>query len=323
MSWQPPWWCRHRHLQTLWFPLVRRQRVRFRRERVPTRDGDFVDLDWVDGPARAPLLLVLHGLEGSSASHYVSGLATLARDRGWRVVTLNFRSCSGELNRLPRFYHAGDTGDLDEVLSALIAREPDVRIGGVGISIGGNVLLKWLGERAGDAPKQMRAAVGISVPFDLAACARALDQGFERMVYTENFLRTSKAKIRAKARTHPGFVDVEAALRARTFREYDRAVTAPLHGFADEVDYWTRGSSGPWLSRIRRPTLLIGARDDPFVPASSLPDVSTLPAPVRAEFVPRGGHAGFVDGRWPWRATSWAERRAIEFLGETLIACGA
>ena len=320
MSWQPPWWCRNRHVQTIWFPLLRRARVSFRRERFSTGDGDFVDLDWVDGPGGSPLLLVLHGLEGSSDSHSVSGLCALATGRGWRAVTLNFRSCSGEANRLPRFYHAGDTGDLDEVLAALTAREPDVRIGAVGISIGGNVLLKWLGERGVDAPKPVIAAVGISVPFDLVAAAAALDRGFERLVYTENFLRTFKAKIRAKARMHPDFVDVRAALRARTFREYDRAVTAPLHGFADERDYWVRASSKPWLERIRRPTLLIAARDDPFVPAASLPDVAGLPECVSAEFLPHGGHVGFVDGRWPWRATSWAERRAIGFLAESLLA---
>jgi predicted alpha/beta-fold hydrolase len=320
MSWQPPWWCRNRHLQTVWFPLLRRARLPFRRERFPTRDDDFVDLDWVDGPPSSPLLLILHGLEGSSGSHYVSGLCALARERGWRAVTLNFRSCSGEPNRSPRFYHAGDTGDLDDVVAALIAREPAVRIGAVGISIGGTVLLKWLGERGADVPKQMLGAVGISVPFDLAASATALDRGFERFVYTENFLRTFRAKIRAKAVMYPGFVDVGAALRARTFREYDRAVTAPLHGFADERDYWVRASSKPWLAPIRRPTLLIAARDDPFVPTESLPHAVDLPDCVETEFVARGGHVGFVDGRWPWRATSWAERRAIAFLAERLLA---
>ena len=303
----------------MWFPLLRRARLPFRRERFPTRDGDFVDLDWVDGPATSPLLVILHGLEGSSGSHYVSGLCALAKARAWRAVTINFRSCSGEPNRLPRFYHAGDTDDFDEVLGAVIARESAIRVGAVGISIGGNVLLKWLGERGAEAPKQLLAAVAISVPFDLVASAAALDRGFERLVYTGNFLRTFRTKVRAKALTYPGFVDVEAALRARTFREYDRAVTAPLHGFADERDYWVRASSKPWLERIRRPTLLIAARDDPFVPAESLPDLATLPACVHAEFVVRGGHVGFVDGRWPWRATSWAELRAIGFLSERLL----
>ncbi|MBI1736689.1 MAG: alpha/beta fold hydrolase [Candidatus Rokubacteria bacterium] len=322
MSWQPPWWCRNRHVQTVWGPLFRRRGIALRRERFQTADGDFVDLDWLAGPARAPLLLVLHGLEGSSASHYATGLVDLARGRGWRAVVLNFRSCSGEANRHPRFYHAGDTADLDEVVAAVVAREPDVRIGAVGVSLGGNVLMKWLGERSVDAPKQVLAAVGISVPHALEPCARTLDRGFARLVYTANFLRTFRAKVLAKARTHPGFVDVAAALRARTFAEYDRVVTARLHGFADEVDYWQRASSLPWLAQIRRPVLLIAALDDPFIPAWSLPDPRTLPESVRTEFVARGGHAAFIEGP-PWRPRSWAERRAVEFVAESLVAYGA
>ena len=273
--------------------------------RVSTPDGDFVDLDWLDGPADGPLVLVLHGLEGSTRSHYVTGVLGHARARGWRGVVLNFRSCSGELNRLPRFYHSGDTGDLATVVSLLA--------GIVAISIGGNVLLKWLGECGTDAPSQVAAAVAISVPFDLTLCAEALDRGFRRAVYTENFMRTLRRKVRDKARSFPGFVDLEAVRRARTFKAYDRAVTAPLHGFADERDYWTRASSGPYLGKIHRPTLLINALDDPFVPAAALPDPRALPSEVVAEFVPRGGHVGFVEGP-PWRSASWAERRAVEFL---------
>ncbi|HEY7366486.1 MAG TPA: alpha/beta fold hydrolase [Methylomirabilota bacterium] len=284
-------------------------------------DGDFVDLDWLEGRPGAPLVVVLHGLEGSIRSHYVVGLLREAAARGWRGVVLNFRSCSGELNRLPRFYHSGETSDLDAVIARLLEREPALRIGAIGVSLGGNVLLKWLGERELDAPKQVAGAAVISVPFDLAASARALDRGLSRAVYTKSFLRTMKRKVEAKAERFPGFVDVAAARRARTFAEYDRAVTAPLNGFADEVDYWMRASSGPYLPKIRRPTLLISAIDDPLVPAASLPDVSGLPDGVIAEFVDRGGHVGFIEGRWPWRARSWAERRAMEFL-ETVLAEG-
>ncbi len=289
-----------------------------RRERLEMADGDFVDLDWLEGRPEAPLVVVLHGLEGSVRSHYVVGLLREAAARGWRGVLLNFRSCSGEPNRLPRFYHSGETSDLDAVIARLVEREPALRIGAVGVSLGGNVLLKWLGEREVDAPKQVGGAAAISVPFDLAASARVLDRGFQRAVYTKNFLRTMKRKVEAKAERFPGFVDVAAARRARTFAEYDRAVTAPLNGFADEVDYWTRASSGPYLSKIRRPTLLINAVDDPLVPAESLPDAQALPEGVIAEFVPRGGHVGFVEGPWPWRVSSWAERRAMEFLDELL-----
>ena len=313
----PPWWCRNRHVQTLW-ALARRHRLGgVSRQRFDTPDGDFVDVDWFGGRAGAPVLLVLHGLEGSIRSHYIGGLFRLAAARGWRAAVLYFRSCSGELNRLPRFYHSGDTGDLDHVMRTLTDREPALRVGMVGVSIGGNVLLKWLGEQGEAAPESLTGAVAISVPFDLEACARRMDRGLQKRLYTASFMRSFRDKTRAKARAHPGCIDVKAALRAQTFAAYDRAVTAPLHGFADEVDYWRRASSGPYLGRIRRPTLLISALDDPFIPPTSLPDPGTLPPVVRTEFVAHGGHVGFVEGP-PWRATSWAERRAVDFLAAAL-----
>ncbi len=306
-------------MQTLWGPLLRRNgMLPLRRERLPTPDGDFVDLDWVDRPPGSPLVLLLHGLEGSSGSHYIVGLLHECRARGWRAVALNFRSCSGELNRRPRFYHSGETGDLDWLVRTLIAREPEVRLGAMGVSLGGNVLLKWLGEQGDDAPEALRGAVGISVPFDLVACTRVMDRGFNRAVYTASFLKLMRAKVVAKARAHPGFVDVARARRARTFAEYDRVVTAPLGGFADEIDYWTRSSSGPYLVRIRRPTLLISARDDPFVPPASLPDLEALGSKwLAAEVTDGGGHVGFIAGP-PWRPSFWAEARAIEFLEDAL-----
>ena len=306
----------------MWGPLLRGGRVPLTRERVPTADGDFVDLDWLEGPAGAPLVLVLHGLEGSARSHYVTGLLRHVRARGWRGVALNFRSCSGELNHLPRFYHSGDTDDLDAVVRLLVERQADVRLAAVGVSLGGNVLVKWLGERGHDVPAQLVAAAAISVPFDLAACARVLAGGFRRAVYTENFLRTMRRKVRDKARRFPRFVDVAAVERARTFGEYDRIVTAPLHGFADEREYWARSSSGPYVARIRRPTLLISSLDDPIVPADGLPDPHALPSHVTALFTERGGHGGFLEGRWPWRLSSWAERRAVEFLAKALSPSG-
>ena len=271
-------------------------------------------------PPGAPILLVLHGLEGSSRSHYSVGLMRLAAARGWRALTLNFRSCSGELNRLPQFYHSGHTDDLDHVVGLLLERHPDAPIGVVGVSLGGNVLLKWLGERELDAPKQLVGAVAISAPFRLGPCARVLDRGLRKHVYTANFLGPMRDKVRQKAERDPDFarrVDLDLALRARTFAEYDRAVTARLYGFADEHDYWVRASSGPYLPRIHRPTLLISALDDPLVPTEALPNPEGLPAWVRAEFTEHGGHAGFVDG-WPWRAGSWAERRALDFLRDAL-----
>jgi len=236
---------------------------------------------------------------------------------GWRAVTLNFRSCSGELNRRLPFYHSGHTDDLDEVVGLLAGRERSLRLGIVGVSLGGNVLLKWLGERGPGAPAEVVGAVAISAPFDLASCARVLDQAPRRWVYAANFLRTMRAKVIDKAARDPELgrmVDLSLVRRTRTFAGYDHLVTAPLNGFSDEHDYWRRSSSGPYLPRIRRPTLLVNALDDPIVPREALPRVADLPPSVHAEFPPRGGHAGFIEGGWPWCVRSWVERRAIEFL---------
>jgi len=308
-------------VQTIWGPLFRRGRIRSRRERIATSDGDFVDLDWADeAPPGSPLVLVLHGLEGSSQSHYAVGLMRQAVARGWRAVTLNFRSCSGELNRRLPFYHSGHTDDLDEIVALLTSRERGLRLGIVGVSLGGNVLLKWLGEHGAEAP--IAGAVAISVPFDLASCARVLDRGPRCWVYTANFMRTMRAKVIDKAARDPEMarmVDLAQLRRTRTFARYDRLVTAPLNGFADEHDYWRRASSGPYLARIRRPTLLVNALDDPIVPPGALPRFADLPPAVRAEFPAHGGHAGFIEG-WPWRVRSWAERRALEFLSDSMRA---
>ena len=302
-------------MQTLWGPLFRRFRgPRLSRERVGTPDGDFVDLDWCEAERTdGPLVVVLHGLEGSSRSHYAAGLCREAAAAGLRAVVMNFRSCSGELNRAPRLYHSGETEDLDWVLAAILGREPGSRVGLVGVSLGGNVALKWLGEQGESARAEVRAAVAISAPFDLALCATALDAGVRRALYTGSFLRTMKPKVAAKAHLYDGRVDLAAVRRARTFAEYDRFATAPIFGFADERDYWTRSSSRPYLSKIRRPTLLVNAINDPFIPPSALPEAEVSASPwIEAAFVPEGGHAGFLEG--PWGRRSWAERRALAFL---------
>lgn len=320
-SYQPPWWYRGRHLQTIWGPLFRRlRRPPLRRERWPTPDGDFLDLDWLDGDS--PLVVILHGLEGSSGSHYARGLLLEAAALGWRAVVFHFRSCSGELNRGPRLYHAGETSDLDWVIGKLIERESTTPLGLVGVSLGGNVALKWLGERGEGAPAQVRAAATISTPFDLTACAESLDRGLNRPLYTARFLRSMRAKVRAKRRLYDGLVNVPAALRARTFALYDRLATAPINGFADERDYWARASSGPYLARIRRPCLLINAANDPFVPAVTLPTAVVAGSPwLEAAFLPEGGHVGFLEG--PWGRRSWAERRALAFLRRQLLSPAA
>lgn len=294
--------------------LRRGRRPELRRERVETPDGDFLDLDWLAGRERGvPLVVILHGLEGSARSHYSVGLLRDIEKLGWRGLVLHFRSCSGEVNRAARMYHSGDTGDLDLVISRLTSREPQVRVGMVGVSLGGNVMLKWLGERGEEAPPQVAAAAAISTPFNLGACASVLDRGLNRRLYTATFLSTMKAKLDRKAHLYANVLNLTRALKAKTFAEYDRLVTAPLHGFADERDYWERSSSAQFLPGIRRPTLLINALNDPFMPAAALPRAAVAKSRwLEAAFVEQGGHAGFLEGFGGGR--SWAEARALAFL---------
>lgn len=322
VAFRPAWWLRNRHAQTMWRRLVGRDRVpSYRRERWDTPDGDFVDLDWVEPGAsdsQAPLMLVLHGLEGSSRARYVVGLLCKAITRGWDGVAMNFRSCGGELNRRPRFYHSGETEDLDFVVSRLVARHPGRPLALVGYSLGGNVLLKWLGERGEKAPEQVRAAVAVSVPYDLGVAAHRVDHGFGR-VYGQVFLQTLKAKTLAKAERFPGLVDPRLVRSLTSFAQFDEHVTAPIHGFAGARDYWTQSSAVPWLPAIRRPTLLISACDDPFLPSESLPrDAVARSSCLTAEFSERGGHVGFVEGAWPGGASYWVDRRATAFLAERM-----
>ncbi|HET6370200.1 MAG TPA: hydrolase [Nitrospiria bacterium] len=315
---RPAWWLRNAHAQTAWRRLFGDGRLLpYRRERVETPDGDFVDLDWLrsdEEAERRPLALILHGLEGCSRAKYVVGLMKELSRRGWDGVAMNFRSCSGELNRLPRFYHSGETEDLDIVVSRLVGRFPGRPIAIVGYSLGGNVLLKWLGERGGKIPDAVRGAATVSVPFDLEAAAERIDRGVHR-IYGRVFLSTLKPKVIAKAMIMPGLIDREEVARIRTFAEFDDRVTAPIHGFASGRDYWRRTSSGPFLPEIRRPTLLINACDDPFLPETSLPIKAVAQSRwLEADFPKRGGHVGFVEGSWPGSASYWIDRRVMAFL---------
>lgn len=308
------------HVQTLGARLFRNlgPSPAYRRERLRTPDGDFVDLDHHPPEADVtadPPVLVLHGLEGSSRSGYVETTCREMRRRGLRSVVLNFRSCSGEPNRTPRFYHSGDTGDLTHVLDHLRSRGVD-RLGAVGYSLGGNVLLKHLAEAGPECRPD--AAVAVSVPFDLASAADHMARGPGRF-YSSFFLCSLRRKVRIKARRFPDAYDLEGAMAASTLREFDDAVTAPIHGFRDAEDYYRRASSGPRLPEIRTPTLLIHALDDPFVPASVVPDPETVPrdAPVATCYPERGGHVGFL-GRDGARLSTWVETRAADFLTRRL-----
>jgi predicted alpha/beta-fold hydrolase len=323
---RPAWWLPGPHLQAVGARLLRpRGGVRSERERLELDDGDFVDLDWVTevegrrAREDAPLVLVLHGLEGSSSSDYVLSTHRALARHGIASVALNFRSCSGEPNRLPRFYHSGDTGDIAAALTHIRSRFPHRRIGTVGFSLGGNALLKHLGERgaAGGGNAVPDAAAAISVPFDLSTGITTLERGLGPL-YQRYFLRRLRRKVRAKRATLDGKVDVEALLAVRGLRSFDDLGTAPLHGFANSADYYRRASSKPLLPSIRVPTLLLHAIDDPFLPQHSIPRDEVAANPyLEAVFPQHGGHVGFVAGP-PWRPVFWAEQTAATFLAARL-----
>jgi uncharacterized protein len=290
-------------------------------ERWDTPDGDFIDIQRLDAPAasaRTPRLLILHGLEGTIDSHYLRGILSQAQLKGWPADVMMFRGCNGELNRARRLYHSGETSDLAFVIHRLIATEPHRPLVLAGFSLGGNVLLKWLGETGSAVPAQVRAAVAISVPFDLEAGCRFIERGFAK-VYNRHFLRTLKRKAFAKLAQFPDLFDVQALRRSRTLYEFDDAVTAVMHGFESAHDYYSRSSSIRFLGGIRVPTLLVSAIDDPFLPPSVLDDVALVAQntpSITTEFNESGGHVGFVSGRSPLHPHYYAEERAIEFLGQ-------
>lgn len=317
-SYRAAWWLPGPHLQTLWGRFFRPLSVpHLTRERIETADADFLDLYHVRGSADRPRLLLLHGLEGGLRSHYARGILAAAAARGWSASLLLFRSCGPEPNRQARFYHSGDTDDVQLVLSRLVAADRRTPIVLAGVSLGGNVLLRLLAEEGARGRETIAGAAAISVPFDLARSARHISRGFSR-VYERHFVRSLKRKALAKRARHGVLPPASQIQRVRTLYEFDDLVTAPLHGFADAEDYYARASSLPVLERISVPTLLLSAEDDPFLPPDVLEQVRRAaqrnPA-LELSFVRRGGHVGFVTGR-PWRQTYWAETRALGFLEE-------
>jgi len=311
-AFRPAWWLPGPHLQTLFPSLLRRRRPPpLARERLNLPDGDFLDLEWTDRTAGS-VVLILHGLEGSLESHYTGGmLAALAR-HGYNACLMYLRGCSGEPNLRPYSYHSGKTEDLDFVVRAIQDRLPGKPLAIIGFSLGGNILLKWLGEQGEAAPASQ--AVAISVPFDLNQAALRLEHGLSR-IYQRHLLKKLHDSARKKARSHPLPWPIERINELRTFRRFDNEITAPLNGFRDVDDYYTRASSKQYLKSIRVPTLLIQARDDPFLPASALPQDDELGPAVTLELSGRGGHVGFISGNNPLRPQYWLENRVIRHLG--------
>ena len=311
---RPPWWLRGPHLQTLYPYVFRRRRPPpLQRERMPLDDGDFIDIDW--SPAQpGPLVVLLHGLEGSIRSHYAAGLMHSLHRCGLQVALMNFRGCSGEPNRLPRSYHSGETGDFDTLVRRLRQRFPQRPLFAIGISLGGNVLLKWLGEHS--EQDTVARAVAVSVPFQLDKAALRLQSGLSRL-YQFHLLRKLRASARAKAQRMTFPISPERLATLKTFRAFDDQVTAPLHGFDGVDDYYSRSSSRQFLPFIRTPTVILHACDDPFMSIDAIPGSDELGPGVTLELSRHGGHVGFIAGGWPWNTRYWLDRRICEILSGT------
>lgn len=316
---KPAWWLRNPHLQTLWPVLCRRpiKALPIERERIELPDGDFIDLDWIDkNKTGKPLVLILHGLEGSIDSHYGRSMLQLFSEQGWRGVFMHFRGCSGEPNRLPRSYHSGDTSDVHYIVNEVLCkREPGVLLAAIGYSLGGNVLLKWLGETRGENP--LCAAIAVSVPFELHKAARRIQHGFSRF-YQWYFIKCLRERLSFKFAQTPDSLKAGVMYNVKTMYEFDDRITAPLHGFSGVNEYYAKASSRQYLKYITVPTLLLQAKDDPFMSADVIPDPSELSPAVQLEVSEGGGHVGFVAGKYPWEPEYWLEKRVPAFFKQYL-----
>jgi uncharacterized protein len=321
MQYKAPVWLPGGNLQTIWAALYARRTPAalptYQRERWDTPDGDFVDVDWARGTTQQPTLLVLfHGLEGSSASHYAHAFANFAQTQGMDFAVPHFRGCSGEINRAPRAYHSGDYEEIAWMLQQFRVRYAG-QIMAVGISLGGNALLRWAQEAGSTAEQYVKAIAAVSAPLDLAASGHAIGRGFNRMVYTRMFLSTMKPRALQKLEQHPGLFDRNAVLAAQDLYAFDNVFTAPLHGFRSTDDYWERASSKPHLDRIRIPALVVNARNDPFVPTHCLPQVGTVGRSVTLWQPAQGGHVGFPQGLPPGHVMAMPQT-----VGEWLVEHG-
>ena len=301
-----PWWLPGGNAQTIWAARVSRRHFgpapRWQRHRWETPDGDFIDVDEAlhASAPQAPLLVLFHGLEGSSASQYAVAFADFAAAHGLAYAVPHFRGCSGEINHAPRAYHSGDFSEIDWILRRFASENPGRPLLAVGVSLGGNALMRWAGEMEHSAAPLVRAIAAVSSPLDLAAGGYAIGRGFNRLVYTRMFLDSMVPKALQKLEQHPGLFKREALLAARDLYEFDNLFTAPLHGFRDTVDYWTRASAKPVLHRIRVPALALNARNDPFVPAVSLPTEQDAGPSVTLWQPAQGGHVGFPVAHGPF-----------------------
>lgn len=313
MNYTAPRWLPGGHMQTIYpAKFLVTPTVQYRRERWDTPDGDFIDVDFVDGLPDKPFVVMFHGLEGSSESHYAKALMAHITTLGWSGAVPHFRGCSGEFNLAPRFYHSGDSNEIDWILRRLAKNRPSDASGkfyATGVSLGANALLRWLGESQHQA-EFIDAACAISAPLDLAAGGAALSRGFN-MIYTRVFLETLKPKCAHKLRQFPGLFDYDKMLTARDLYAFDNVVTAPLHGYRNTEDYWHRASAKHVLGDITVPTLVLNAENDPFLPKQHLPN--TASRRVTLDYPPHGGHVGFAAGTLPGHL-NWLPERMVKFL---------
>ncbi len=312
----PAWWCSGAHAQSIAGALFRpRERNALLRERLEMPDGDFLDVDWLAGTPGSPLIIILHGLGGSAGANYVQTLVSEIQKKKWQAAAINARG-STEINRLPETSHGGQTKDLDFVVRTAIQRKKAREIYLAGYSIGGNQLLKWLGEQGPNVPNEIKGAAAVSVPYDLAKSVKNLDRGFNKAVYTRLLLKNLKAAALKKSVQFPGKLDAEKIRRAATFKEYDHEVTALLNGFQNELEYWEKSSSANFLNRIRVRTLLIHAANDSFLPEKDLPleKIRENSDYLELLLTEDGGHAGFVSGAVPFRLDHWLEETILNFF---------
>ena len=303
MQYRAPRWLPGGHAQTIWPALFARQHEgtapQWQRERWDTPDGDFIDVDFLDGsPESAPLLVLFHGLEGDRSSHSSVAFASVARARGWALALPHFRGCSGELNRGPRAYHSGDFEEVGWILQRLRERH-GARLMVAGVSLGGNALMRWAEEMGHSAAHTAAAVCSVSSPVDLSAAGHAIGRGFNKLIYTRRFLNTMIPKALRKLQQHPGLFDGEKLRRATSLYDFDNLFTAPLHGFKNTDDYWARASAKPHLHQIRIPALVLNAHNDPFVPRHSLPRAAEVGTHVTLWQPRHGGHVGFASGPAP------------------------
>ncbi|MEE9343412.1 MAG: hydrolase [Gammaproteobacteria bacterium] len=307
----PAWWLPGPHAQTIFPSLFRKRKTPpLQRRRLELPDGDFVDLDWTD-ESRGPLVLMLHGLEGNIKSHYAAGILSALHKVSMTVVFMHFRGCSDEVNRLSKSYHSGETEDLDFVVRTLRNDFPARDISVIGFSLGGNVLLKWLGEQAGDSGIQR--AVAVSVPFELGTAAAVLEQG-SAYIYQRYLLNKLLGSVRNKLKSMRLPIDVEKLDQIKTLREFDDCVTAPLNGFENAEDYYLKCSSRQFLSRIQTTTLILHSKNDPFMNATVIPEESELSEKITLELSEKGGHVGFISGRQPLLPVYWLDERICQFI---------